>query len=114
MNEDLLPFKKFFRPQFIEWLGGNQNIYEEFEKRTLALIERGRRSYSARTIVEVMRHDSILHSLHGEYKINDHTSPDLARAFSIRHPEHRHFWEYRRADWKLFLIALQGGVSHER
>jgi hypothetical protein len=106
---DLNRFSGFFRDGFLDWLADNEHIYDTFEAHALALIAKGRTHYSARTIVEVLVHESILRENGGEFKIGNDRAPDLARVFAIRNPRHALFWEYRRADWPLFLEAL--GVS---
>lgn len=109
---DFSAFAQFFRPGFLVWLDANWHIYEAFEKQAFTLIGNGWSHFSARTIVEEMRH----YTRHRErglcsLKINDHHSPDLARIFSIRHPQYAGFWEYRRPDWPQFLRAL---VEHTK
>jgi hypothetical protein len=95
----------FFRQQ-CAWFKENWHIFEAFAKTTLALIDKGRSHYSARTIVEVLRHHSILGEVAGQWKLNDHAAPDLARAFVIAHPEHIKFWEYRRPNHDEFVAAV--------
>lgn len=104
---DLREYAPYFRPDFLPWLAHNDPIYKQFERQTLELIAAGWTHFSARTIVEEIRH----YTRHRErgacsFKINDHHAPDLARVFSIRHPRFARFWEYRRPDWRQFLIAL--------
>lgn len=101
----LARFQRFFRPGFLVWLGDHEEIYRMFEEQAFALIDKGRTHFSARTIVEEIRHYTRLHEM-GNFKINDHRSPDLARVFVIHHPEHAMFWEYRRDDWPKFLEAI--------
>ena len=105
-------FELFFKPKFLRWLETNEHIYREFERQALALIARGRAHYSARTIVEVMVHESILREDMGPYKIGNDHAPDLARVFAITHPEHRMFWEYRRPDWPSFLSTIETGLAN--
>lgn len=67
-----------------------------FEQLTLEVIKSGRKHYSARTIIERMRwHYDVEHS-GGEFKINDHCVPVLARWFMRKHPRHQGFFETRR------------------
>ena len=104
---DLVPFAPYFKPGFLDWIAANEPIYQQFESQALGLIAQGWRHFSARTIVEEIRH----YTRHREagrcsFKINDHLSPDLARAFVVRHPQHALLWEYRRADADSFLAAV--------
>lgn len=107
----LKALQQFFKPGFLTWLDDNQHIYREFESHAMRLIARGRTHYSARTIIEVLVHESMLRENGGEFKIGNDRAPDLARVFSILHPANALFWEYRRPDWPLFLKAL--GVNKE-
>jgi hypothetical protein len=105
---DLAPFNGYFRPGFLDWLASNEPIYRQFEQQTLSLIEAGWGHFSARTIVEEIRH----YTRHREggacsFKVNDHAAPDLARAFAVRHPQHARLWEYRRPDSTHFLAAVE-------
>lgn len=100
-------YARFFRPGFLPWLAANESIYLAFEQQVYDLIGTGWRRFSARTILEEMRH----YTRHREagacsLKINDHRAPDLARLFVIRNPRYAKFWEYRRPDWRDFLEAV--------
>jgi hypothetical protein len=104
---DLIPFEPYFKPGFLDWMAANEPIYRQFEAQALDLIGAGWGHFSARTIVEEIRH----YTRHREsgrcsFKINDHLSPDLARAFVVRHPQHALLWEYRRPDADSFLAAV--------
>lgn len=108
MLSDYQAYARFFRPGFLGWLAANWSIYEAFEEQAQRLIDRGWTHFSARTIVEELRH----YTRHREagacsLKINDHAAPDLARVFTIRHPQHAHLWEYRRSDWPAFLQEIR-------
>lgn len=84
-----------FKPDFIAWLADNLHIYQEFEKRALQVAQH-RKHYSARTIVEVMRHDSAIGQLDGGFKINDRHTPDMARLFAMLNPMQAGLFEFRR------------------
>lgn len=101
-------FERYFRPGFLGWLAHNEEIYEVFEQQAFSLISAKWKHFSARTIVEEIRHYS-RHRAHGacSFKINDHHAPDLARVFTLRHPRYAKFWEYRRPDWREFLAEVE-------
>lgn len=80
-----------FCASFQGWLSENMAVYEEFEARALRLWEMGRKHYSARTIMESIRHDSDIRESSGQYKINNNIVPDCARLFLLVHPEKRMF-----------------------
>ena len=88
------------------WFDTNWHIVRAFESTALRLIAKGRKHYSARTIVEVLVHDSLLSEIGGEFKIGNDNAPDLARVFVVLHPEHVDFWEYRRPDHPQFKAAI--------
>jgi len=81
-----------------EWFDKNWHIVEAFENTALKIIARGRTHYSARTIVEVLVHESIVSEKEGKFKIGNDNAPDLARVFVVIHPDKLNFWEYRRED----------------
>lgn len=83
-----------FRPGFVEWLEENEHVYREFERRALQ-VAGFRDHYGARTIIEVMRHETAIRQLGDEYKLNDHMTPDLARLFSMCNPNHASLFEFR-------------------
>lgn len=105
---DIEVFTKFIdaNPRFFkkekDWFIMNWHIVEAFETVALKLISMNRTHYSARTIVEVLVHQSVLKEINGKFKIGNDNAPDLARVFVVLHPEYVDFWEYRRPDWPLF------------
>jgi len=93
-----------FRADFPEWLRANHPIYAEFERQAMNIAAR-RDRYSARTILEVMRHNSALSENGGHFKLNNNRAPCMARLFSITHPEHAGFFQLRDSDMRLGLAA---------
>ena len=79
---------------FDEWIKENSHIYEAFEREALATAQK-RSHYSARTIVEFLRHHSMITEKSGDWKINDHATPHLARLFAKRNPMHKNFFDFR-------------------
>jgi len=90
------------------WFDKNWHVVLAFEYQALKLIEHGRTHYSARTIVEVLVHESIIREVEGDYKIGNDNAPDLARIFVVLHPQHLTFWEYRRENHVDFEQAIDG------
>lgn len=85
-----------FRPDFLQWLTWNPHIWTAFVAKADEVRARGRKHYSARTIVEVLRHESVLReSPLGQWKINDHAAPNLARLYILFRPEAYGFFELR-------------------
>jgi hypothetical protein len=84
-----------FTSEFIHWLPSNMHIWEGFVAEAFKIIRRGFTHYSARTIIHVLRHHSALSENGGEFKINNDTSPYLARLFDLVYPNHAGLFEYR-------------------
>lgn len=105
---DLIEFEPYFRPGFLPWLVRNEAIYKQFETQALAAIEAGWQHFSARTIVEEIRHYTRLREGGAcSFKVDGNMAPDLARAFVVRHPKHALLWEYRRPDAPQFIEAVR-------
>lgn len=86
-----------YRRDLVEWLAENYAVWQAFEREADAIWNAGRRHYSARTIGEVLRHQSALREVpkaHG-WKLNDHYWPDLARLYMDLHPDRPGFFETR-------------------
>lgn len=85
-----------FRADFYYWLRLNLHVWERFEQEANRVWEAGRRHYSARTIGEVLRHETALAAANdGEWKLNDHRWPDLARLYLAVHRDRDGFFELR-------------------
>lgn len=88
--------QRMFKPDFYDWMKENPAIFEYFEQSALKVREAGFKHYSARTIVEVMRHRTNIREIgDGTWKLNDHRTPDMARLFSLMHPECNGLFEFR-------------------
>ena len=83
-----------FTTEFMEYLPDNRHVYDAFELEANIVLGLGFKHYSARTIVEVLRHHSAIEE-RGTWKINDHHTPYLARLFALRNPRHANLFEYR-------------------
>lgn len=85
-----------FRPDFLPYLQENLHVFSAFEREALRIFNRGRTHYSARTIIEVLRHESALAENGGPWKLNDWWTKSLARLFVLMHPEvGEGFFEFR-------------------
>lgn len=96
--------REAFRPDFLAWLIANVHVFAEFERRAVE-VSRFRRHYSARTIVEVMRHETAIGQLSGEFKINDWFTPSMARLFVQMYPQHKNLFELRKIKAKQDQMA---------
>ena len=86
-----------FSDDFREWLGENRHVWAAFEREALKVWHRGRRHYSARTIIEVLRHESALADTGPDFKINNNSAPDLARLWRLYRPEAADLFELRHS-----------------
>lgn len=80
---------------FDEWLEQNNHIWIAFEQQAMLVSKKGFKRYSARTIVEFLRHHTAITENGSEWKINDHAIPHLARLFIKNHPQSAGFFEFR-------------------
>ena len=93
-----------FTADFLAYLPDNLHVYRAFEREALRVVARGLAHYSARTIIEVLRHHSALTEAAGAWKLNDWRTPYLARLFALLNPAHAGLFEFREAraarrDW---------------
>lgn len=86
-----------FTLEFLEYLPANLHVYSAFEAEAKKIISRGFKRYSARTIIEVLRHHSALAEASGSFKLNDWHTPYLARLFAILNPASANLFEFRVA-----------------
>ena len=79
-----------------QWFKDNDHIWKAFERQAILIARSGHKHYSARTIVEYLRHHSALQEKDGMWKINDHVTPYLSRRFMGQHPQYIGFFETRK------------------
>jgi hypothetical protein len=92
-----------FRSDFCAWLFDNLPIYKEFERQSLAVAAR-RSHYGARTVMEVVRHNSILIESDGGWKINNNKTPDCARLFAMLNPNHADLFSFRDSSARIAYV----------
>jgi len=85
-----------FRKDFKAWVDENWNIWVAFHFEACRAYARGRRHYSARTIIEWLRHETSLRQGNADFKINGNYVPDLARLWNYLYPERSGFFEIRQ------------------
>lgn len=79
---------------FGDWLVANLHVYLAFEAEALSVAER-REHYSARTIIEFLRHHTLLAEAGEGWKLDNDMAPGLARLFAAAHPRHASLFEFR-------------------
>ena len=82
--------------KFFKFHESNPFVYQTFCKRTIQMIEAGRKHYSARAIIEVVRWDIDVQTSAEEFKINNNHIPFYARMFMTAYPEHDGFFRTRK------------------
>jgi hypothetical protein len=80
-------FKKFH--------ANNPHIYEEFKKLAYRMKETGRRKYSSKMIINVLRWETDLRSDGDEFKINDRFQSIYGRLLAYHDPIFEEFFEFR-------------------
>lgn len=84
-----------FRPGFGPWLTENWTLYLAFEREAELVARRGRRHYSANTIIEYLRHETTLRDLADDFKFNDRWTSSIARLYPLMNPGRGELFEYR-------------------
>lgn len=84
-----------YRPDFAAWLRENWTIWLRFCEEADKVRRRGRGRYAARTIAEYIRHETALRETGGEFKLNDHFTPGMARLYMATRPDAQGFFETR-------------------
>lgn len=92
---DLVSSSNAYRKDFALWLSANWAVWERFELEANRTWSAGRDHYSARTLIEYIRHDTMLSEASGEWKINGNFVPDLSRLYGPVYPERDGFFEQR-------------------
>jgi hypothetical protein len=87
--------QNIFTAEFLGWLPLNLRVYAAFEREATRVATRGYRHYSARTIIEVLRHHSALEEEGGAWKLNDWHTPYLARLYALLNPDRIGLFEFR-------------------
>lgn len=84
-----------FRPDFPEWLKVHLPLWEAFEREANQVWAEGHRHYGARTIWEVLRHETRHAEKSGDFKLNNNRAPCLARLYLLLYPDRPAFFELR-------------------
>ena len=74
----------------------NPQVWRMFARQALQAIKCGFKHYSARTIIEYMRHNTNIETTDPEFKLNNNFVPYYARKFHREYPQYDGFFEIRR------------------
>lgn len=97
-----------YQEDFPDWFEANPQVWVRFYAEANKVYSRGRRHYSARTILEYLRHETALASDDGGWKLNNNRAPDLARVYLMLHPERGDFFELREGEGRKAPRDLYG------
>ena len=81
--------------KFKEFHATNPHIYEEFKKLAFQMKHTGRKRYSSKMIINVLRWNMDLQSNGDEFKINDRFQSIYGRLLIYQYPDFRDFFELR-------------------
>lgn len=84
-----------FRAGFLPWLADNLHVWAAFEREANRIWKRGRRHWSARTILEYLRHQAAITDTGDTFRLNNNSQGDLARLYLLVYPERIGFFETR-------------------
>lgn len=87
-----------FRADFESWIVANWHVADAFISASNKVWNVGFRHYSARTIMEVIRHRSNIREISGEYKVNNNQIPNLARLYVLLNPDRSSIFSFRSSD----------------
>lgn len=90
-----------FRDDFNEWLEKNWHVYTAFSEAADKVARAGWKHYSARTIMEVLRHRSNVREIDGEYKISNNIIPDCARLYMMLNPARSGLFTLKASDLRM-------------
>lgn len=96
MEELVEDYAKDFPEKIKQWLVDNEHIWDAFVREAFKAHSAGRKHYSSRTIIEFLRHNTLLSEKGDEWKINDHVIPYLSRLIAKVYPNTMGtFFEFR-------------------
>jgi hypothetical protein len=98
LMEIVLNNPEIYPDEFVKYISENFHVYDAFEREAFKVIARGYTHYSARTIIEVLRHHSNLMDNSEIWKLADHPMPYLSRLFAAHHPSHANLFSFRQTN----------------
>ena len=85
-----------FRPGFADWLWDNLSIQRTFDREASAIAASGRSHYSPYTIVEYIRHWTLLHDANSGFKVDQNWGSSMARLFVHMNPQHANLFRTKQ------------------
>lgn len=106
-----------FQPKFSKWLAQNWGLWVAFVNQAEAVWLAGKRHYSARTIIEFLRHQTSLRQTTVEagpsgnpLKINNSYVPDIGRLYGLMYPSRETFFECRQLKGTTTRTVIRGSA----
>lgn len=107
--------EELFQAKFAKWLAQNWGLWTAFLAEAEAVWATGRRRYSARTIIEFLRHQTSLRQAADEHgadssplKINNSYVPDIGRLYGLLIPSRETFFECRQLQGQSIRTVIRG------
>jgi len=91
----VMEHKEKFTPWFNQHIADNVHVFDAALREVVRLKNEGVDHYSMRTIVEYLRHHSIVVAKDKDFKINNLLAPDMARLMMFMFKELEGFFELR-------------------
>jgi hypothetical protein len=88
-------YPPFVLERFKEWHRANPHVYREFVRLANQMKGTGRKRYSARTIMEVLRWHYDIKTTGDVFELNDNFTPIYVRMLIHNYPEFDGFFELR-------------------
>lgn len=109
-----------FQPKFAGWLAQNWGLWVAFVMQAEAVWQAGKRHYSARTIIEFLRHQTSLRQATVEegpsgnpLKINNSYVPDIGRLYGLVYPARETFFECRQLKGATTRTVIRGSAVND-
>lgn len=90
-------FSRYNKPTmeaFVKYHKDHPHIYQGFKKLSYQMIGTGRKRYSAKMIINVLRWESDLKAVGEEYKVSDRFQSMYARLLAFHDPQFENFFEF--------------------
>lgn len=109
-----------FQPKFAKWLAQNWGLWLAFVGQAEAVWSTGKRHYSARTIIEFLRHQTSLRQATYEegpsgspLKINNSYVPDIGRLYGLVYAGRETFFECRQLKGTTTRTVIRGHAGND-
>lgn len=81
--------------EFAIWLEDNTVVWDAFCVEAVKAVRLGYQHYSSKTILEYLRHHSLIYDTYKSFKLNNNHTPYLSRLFAAVYPDYAGLFSYR-------------------